>query len=480
MPIGRTVDRWGGRVAVTIYSALFFLSVIGLSFPRDWLSLTVAFGMLRALGVGGLELSCNTCLQQWFSRRRGLATGVGQSINAILSYAVISNLVALAVHQFGWRKTYVLCGGTLLVVYTPIAWLLVRSQPEDIGLLPDGGIAMSTGENGVSSGSQCSTGGNGVSSGSQCSTGGNGVSSGSQDSCDLSNTDCDHTDASAERVVHTSAAHANTSACHASLHTSEDSSWTLNEAVQTRCFLLLAASNAFAWGIGSGLFFNMASIVSEAGLPRELLAPSLYVPWAVSRATSNAIAGCLLDRLPPRVLLCGGLLLASCGILLLSPPLGLKLSPQLAALFGVLHGFGNGTTALIFKAAPASFFGRRHLGAIGGCLSTLNVGSTAIGPLLVGASFDLLGSYTACVRGISAATAVMAFMCLGMHPPVRQVPPVRQGGQMTPVPVVGEAANAQADADPVAPVKAPGAGQRTDSKRAKYQRAYAQLEDENG
>eukprot|EP00966_Prymnesium_polylepis_P131111 3032198-Prymnesium_polylepis.2 len=92
MPIRRTVDRWGGRKAVTVYSALFFCSVAGMSLPRRWLELAVAFGLLRALGVGGLELSCNTCLQQWFARRRGCVTGVGQSGNAILSYAVVSNL----------------------------------------------------------------------------------------------------------------------------------------------------------------------------------------------------------------------------------------------------------------------------------------------------------------------------------------------------------------------------------------------------
>lgn len=49
----------------------------------------------------------------------------------------------------------------------------------------------------------------------------------------------------------------------------------------------------------------------------------------------------------------------------------------------------------------------------------LNVGSTAIGPLLVGGSLDVFGSYTLCVRGIALCTAGFAVLSLSMHPPVK-------------------------------------------------------------
>ena len=106
--------------------------------------------------------------------------------------------------------------------------------------------------------------------------------------------------------------------------------------------------------------------------------------------------------------------------LLLAPPFGDgTLTPMLASLFGLIHGFGNGITQMSFKAVPAKFFGRTHLGAIGGVLSTLNMASTAVGPLVVGVSYDILGSYRAVVRVIGLCTACFAFAVLGMRVPTR-------------------------------------------------------------
>ena len=77
-------------------------------------------------------------------------------------------------------------------------------------------------------------------------------------------------------------------------------------------------------------------------------------------------------------------------------------------------------TSIVFKATPAKFYGRAHLGAISGVLSMLNVGSTAIGPLLVGASFDQIGSYHGCIQAIAVLTFATAFACLQMRAPTRQ------------------------------------------------------------
>ena len=48
----------------------------------------------------------------------------------------------------------------------------------------------------------------------------------------------------------------------------DDGSFTLAQAMRTRALLLLACG-ALAWGVGSGLFFNLSSITHEAGLPTD-------------------------------------------------------------------------------------------------------------------------------------------------------------------------------------------------------------------
>src|SRR5258708_9349952 len=42
------------------------------------------------------------------------------------------------VGRLGWRRALLVVGATALVIALPIAALLVRRRPEDIGLLPDG------------------------------------------------------------------------------------------------------------------------------------------------------------------------------------------------------------------------------------------------------------------------------------------------------------------------------------------------------
>ena len=35
--MGKSIDRWGGRMGVTVYSAAFFMSVACLSLPHTWI-----------------------------------------------------------------------------------------------------------------------------------------------------------------------------------------------------------------------------------------------------------------------------------------------------------------------------------------------------------------------------------------------------------------------------------------------------------
>lgn len=255
IPMGRSVDRWGGRIGVTVYSAAYFASVACLSLPHSWLMLAVSFGLIRALGVGGFETACNTCLQQWFSRRRGLATGLSQSINAVLSYAVLSNVDASLVRTYGFRTTYASAGMILLVAYTPLAAIFIRSKPEDFGLLPDGDGAPSppppprrgTRQAALQPASEAAL----------------------QPASDAAP---QHANGSAPQPASEPAA-----------EEPGDGSLTLAEAARTRTLVLLASGNALAWGVGSGLFFNLSSIVQEGGLHESQLAPCLYVPWAICR-----------------------------------------------------------------------------------------------------------------------------------------------------------------------------------------------------
>ena len=410
VPIGRLVDRFGGRVGMTLTSGLFALSVAALSLPVNWPTLALAFCSLRAFGVGGFALACTTCLQQWFCRRRGLATGLAESIASLLSYSILSNAMVALESALGWRHAYALAGLIVLGVYTPLAALLVRARPEDVGLRPDG-------DTDADANADVHVGGERAVAQAR--------KHGDKGSLEEIKPALDKDDAEfaenarGDRGCDDSAAGGAPGAHAVTIGEVSSGDWTRSEAVRTRAFVLLCMSNTLAWGFGAGVFFNLVSITREAGLDPVNLAPCVYVPWAFTRAVSMMISGYLTDRFEPRNLLCIGALGVGVGFLLLAPPEGVELTPARGATFGIVHGGMNGLCNAVFRTAPARFFGRKHLGAIMGTMSMWNMAATAFGPLVIGASFDIFGSYRGCLTVVGAVNAGFSLVARFMTMPVR-------------------------------------------------------------
>ena len=92
------------------------------------------FGSVGTLGLG--ETMTQVILPKWFVKKRGKALGIavmgggmGPLLAPITLYALVSTV--------GWRDTWLVMGVAVLVVLVPLSFL-VRTRPEDMGLLPDG------------------------------------------------------------------------------------------------------------------------------------------------------------------------------------------------------------------------------------------------------------------------------------------------------------------------------------------------------
>ena len=360
IPIGRAVDRFGGRLGVALCSTAFYVSLAAMSLPTHWATLTLAFTAMRTLGFGGLALTCNTCLQNWFVRRRGLATGLSESVNSLIGYGLCAQLYAMAVVHYGWRRAFELVGAVLLL-YPPVAFLLLRSRPEDIGLAPDGDPT-----EGLAGAASATPGGTGP--------------------------------AKAAAVT----------------------GWRLREAMRTSALWILVTANALQWGIGAGFFFHLESIAEEFRLDVGLLPSCFYLPWAASRALALVLAGWLLDWMPPRLIMCVCFLVGGLSMLLFGWP-GVTLTPARTVATAALWGFSMGMGKACFSVCPAQFFGRRYLGSIQGLLSTSNVASTAFGPLIIGVAHDLCKNYSPIILTIAALNLfVGALGALFLRVPRRQ------------------------------------------------------------
>ena len=136
--VGRMVDRYGARIPLAVASVLAGLSLVGMGFINHIAWMFLLFVILGLSGLGGPGMLLTAVpVAKWFIKKRGLAVGLATSGLAIggLIFALLHGWL---IDSFGWRTAWVVSGISLIVLVVPVGLLLVRREPEDMGLLPDG------------------------------------------------------------------------------------------------------------------------------------------------------------------------------------------------------------------------------------------------------------------------------------------------------------------------------------------------------
>ena len=136
--IGRLIDKYGSRMLIMGSASLAGISVILMGWVENIWQFLLLFLLI---GLSGITMPGNLLtsvpVQKWFVRKRGRAT----------SFAAggfgVGGMTFVLVHQqiidiFSWRIAWIASGIFVLVVILPVTWILIRRQPEDMGLLPDG------------------------------------------------------------------------------------------------------------------------------------------------------------------------------------------------------------------------------------------------------------------------------------------------------------------------------------------------------
>jgi MFS family permease len=135
--IGRALDRFGTRATMATIGVVFGAVLIGLSRITGPVGLTAGFVGARMAGQGALSLTATTAVAVWFTRRRGLATGLVSAIGAAgISLAPIGLESLISAH--GWRTAWLVEGLAIWAIVIPLALLGVRNSPADLGQQPDG------------------------------------------------------------------------------------------------------------------------------------------------------------------------------------------------------------------------------------------------------------------------------------------------------------------------------------------------------
>ena len=190
-------------------------------------------------------------------------------------------------------------------------------------------------------------------------------------------------------------------------------SFTLKEALHTRAYWILLFFTA-AWAmIITAIFFNIIPIFTDHGLT-DANAAATYTTVAVALGATQLIGGALADRFRLNWLASLSMLFTAGGILMLSQADTIVLA-QLYALF---IGMGQGLFGAVNNTVWVRYYGRAHLGRIRGSVAMAMVAGSSTGPFIMGATYDLSGSYQVSLTIFIALLIPLAVATLWATPPV--------------------------------------------------------------
>ena len=360
--VGRLIDKYGAGWVVASASGAMGLCAIGLSLITQAWMFYALYIPGRMLFASPLELGTATAVSNWFQRRRPLAFAIlGATQGSGL--AAMPLVAQLIISGWDWQMAW-LSLGIFTIAIGVIPSLLMARRPEDIGLEldPEPGRAKLTAQS-------------------------NGVGE-PQDNPRAA------TKGSQDRFT--------------------ELNFTVQEALHTRAFWILAAFSAFAFAAQGGVAVHQVPHYIGQGVPAYLAALTAGT-FAFGQIPGGLFWSSLGRTIPVRVLLALSALTVGLGAF------GTAYSSNLGwgIPAGFTLGFGVGGLHALLRLAWADYYGRQHLGSIRGLTLPAQIGGQAIGPIIAGFMFDATGAYRDPFIIFGVAVSLSALLVLGATPPGR-------------------------------------------------------------
>ena len=134
---GSLADRISTRVVVSAGVMLLALGFFISSLATGSLQLFIgSFCSLVGLGVGLVYVPTVTAVQRWFVRNRSKASGISLAGTGLGTF-IGPTAAGLLMQQVSWESTMRIFAAAIAVAGV-LAAMLMRSSPQELGLLPDG------------------------------------------------------------------------------------------------------------------------------------------------------------------------------------------------------------------------------------------------------------------------------------------------------------------------------------------------------
>lgn len=153
---GAIIDRVGAQWVILAGTGLIGISLILMGFiTRLWEY--EALCILEVLGyVMAGPIANQVLIAKWFRIRRGQAMGyayLGLGFGGVVSPLTVNYLI----RAFGWRHAVEFVGAVIVAVLFPVGLWVTRSNPNEMGLAPDGSAAAVSKEEKTAHGDAIST-----------------------------------------------------------------------------------------------------------------------------------------------------------------------------------------------------------------------------------------------------------------------------------------------------------------------------------
>src|SRR5436309_15018623 len=132
MPLaGMLLDRFNVRLVASLGTLVLVASLVMTAMVRNLWEFTLVYGVLVPLGLAGTgPVIASGVVARWFNKRRGTALSVLGSAS-MTGMSLLVPAVTWLIITTGWRMTYVVIAGAMLVVLLPLCLWVLRDSPED-------------------------------------------------------------------------------------------------------------------------------------------------------------------------------------------------------------------------------------------------------------------------------------------------------------------------------------------------------------
>ena len=351
---GWLADRYGARRLILAGGLLCGAGFAAMGLAGSFRGIVLAYSVAAAAGRGlGVFPTLMTAVNQWFQRRKALAiTVVSTAVTA--GAAALLPALSYAAAQWDWRTAAFVGGGAVALLTLPAA-AIIRSRPEDMGMLPYGATPPAPAGSAPPSASSSET---------------------------------------------TPRRGANSATTPPAVSAMPD--YSVGQAVATLTFVALASGAILRTVTSDVLVINQIPILVWKGVAAERAGLYLSLTYFATIPARFAM-GLAAAWLAPRWLLGGSMAavaLCTGGALLLR-------GDAAAWLLIAASALGQGVSSASWIAL-GSYFGRRSFGTLVGMITVAYGVSGLIFPSLAGAAFDRTGNFTLVLLTIAALQGVSA------------------------------------------------------------------------